>query len=87
MAGTYSERRTYLEIIASILDTCRYRTKRTRVMYQCNMSSKQLEGYLDVLLKANLLLIENDSRSFLFRVSGKGKDFLKAYNNVMTMLE
>jgi len=44
-------------------------------------------GYLDVLLQANLLLIENNRRSLLLRVSGKGKDFLKAYSDVKTMLE
>ncbi len=81
------ERRTYLEIIASILDVCRYGTRRTRMMGICGMSSKQLTGYLDMLLKANLLAIENDSQFSLFRVSTKGKDFLKAYNSVMTMLE
>jgi len=51
------------------------------------MSSKQFTGYLDMLLKANLLLIENDHPSLLLRVSGKGKDFLKTYNSVMSMLE
>jgi predicted transcriptional regulator len=76
-----------MEIIASMLDVCRYGAKRTRVMGQCNLSFRQLESYLDVLLKANLLLIENDSRSFLLRVSGKGKDFLQTYDRMMTMLE
>lgn len=82
-----SGRRGHLEIIASILDACRYSTRKTRVISQCNMSYPQFMGYLDLLLKANLLLIENDSRSNLFTVSSKGKDFLKAYNSVITMLE
>ena len=88
MANTRAfERRTYLEIIASILDVCRRGTRRTRVMGQCNMSSRQLTGYLDMMLKANLLSIQNDSRFPLFRVSGKGKYFLKAYNSMMNILE
>jgi predicted transcriptional regulator len=82
-----SGRRPHLEIVASILSTCRHWTKKTQVMSQCNMSSKQFTGYLDALLEANLLLIQNDRRSLLLRVSGKGKDFLKAYNSVITMLE
>jgi predicted transcriptional regulator len=56
-------------------------------MGMCGMSSKQLTGYLDMLLEANLLSIENDSRSPLFRASGKGKYFLQAYNSMMNMLE
>lgn len=87
MAGANSGRRTYLEIVASILDACHYWTKKTHVMYQCNMSSKQFTGYLDLLLEANLLIIENDRRSLLLRVSSKGKHFLKTYNSVKTMME
>jgi predicted transcriptional regulator len=87
LASTSPERRTHLEIIASILDTCRYWTKRTQVMYQCNMSYKQCTGYLDVLLEANLLSIENDRQSFLLITTSKGKDFLKAYNSMKTMME
>jgi predicted transcriptional regulator len=88
LASTRSRaRRTHLEIIASILDTCLHYTKRTQVMSQCNMSYPQCNGYLDLLLKANLLSIENDRQSFLLRTTSKGKDFLKAYNSVLTMME
>jgi len=82
-----SERRTHLDVIASILDACQYWTKKTHVMFQCNMSYKQLTDYLDMLLKANLLIIENDRQSPLLRVSSKGEDFLKAYNSIKTMME
>jgi len=73
--------------MASILDACRYSRRKGHVMYTCNMSSRQFTGYMDVLLKANLLLIEIDRGSILYRVSGKGKDFLKAFNSVKTILE
>ena len=81
------ERRSNLEIIASILNACRYSRRKYHVMYTCNMSSPQFTGYLDILLKANLLLIEIDRGHLLLRATGKGKDFLKAYNGVKTMLE
>jgi predicted transcriptional regulator len=84
---TNSKRRSNLEIVASILDTCLYGTKKTLVMNQCNMSSKQFTGYLDSLLEANLLSIENDCRSLLLRTTSKGKDFLKTYNSVKAMME
>ena len=87
MESINSGRRGHLEIIASILDACRYSTRKTRMISQCNLSYPQFMGYLDLLLKANLLLIENNRQSLLFTVSGKGKDFLKAYSSVMTMLE
>jgi predicted transcriptional regulator len=82
-----SERRSDVEIMASILDACRYSRRKGHVMCECNVSSRQFTGYVGVLLKANLLLIEIDRGSILYRVSGKGKDFLKAFNGVKTMLE
>ena len=42
-------------------------------MYACNMSSPQFTGYLDMLLKANLLLTEIDRGHLWLRVSDKGK--------------
>jgi predicted transcriptional regulator len=83
----YHERRTPFEIIASILDACQYATGKTKVMYQCNMSFKQLTEYLDLLLETNLLLIDNNRQYSLFRVSNKGKDFLKAYKSMKTLME
>lgn len=80
-------RRTFLEIIASILDACRYGTRKTHVMYQCSLSFKQFAGYLDLLFEANLLLIDNDRKHSVFRVSSKGKDFLKTYNSLKTLME
>jgi predicted transcriptional regulator len=87
LASTRPNRRSNLEIIVSILDTCRAWAKKTQVMNQCNMSSKQFTGYLDLLLEANLLSMENDCRSLVLRTTSKGKDFLKAYNTLKTMME
>lgn len=86
MAST-SLRRSNVEIIASILKACRYGTNKTRAMYQCNMNFKQFEDYLDLLLKANLLVMENHRRYFMLTVSNKGKCFLNTYNNMKTMME
>ena len=87
MASTSRERRTRLDVIASILNACQYGTKKTHVMYLCNLSFKQLAGYLGLLLHANLILIENDRQSVLLKVSRKGKDFLRAYDDIKAMME
>jgi predicted transcriptional regulator len=85
--GSNGFRRSNIEIIASILEACRYGTCKTRVMHLCNLSSRQLEGYVDLLLKASLLIIENDHRSFMLVVSSKGKCFLNTYRAMKTMIE
>jgi predicted transcriptional regulator len=82
-----SKRRTFLETIASILDACQYGTRKTHVIYQCNLGVRQFADYLDLLLEAKLLLIDNDRQYSLLRVSVKGKDFLKAYNGMKTLME
>ena len=56
-------------------------------MSGCNLSFKQLTGYLDLMLGANLLLSENDGPHPVFRISDKGRDLLKAYEGLMTMIE
>jgi predicted transcriptional regulator len=85
--ATRRERRTSIEVIASILDACQCGTRKTHVMYQCKLSFKQLAGYLDLLLEANLLLVNYDRQYSLFWVSSKGKDFLRAYNSMKTLME
>lgn len=87
MASASPEHRTHLDIIASILDACHYGTTKTHVMYRSNLCFKQLKQYMDLLLKANLLLIESDRPFVVFRVSGKGVHFLKAYHSLMNMME
>jgi predicted transcriptional regulator len=80
-------RRSSFEIISQILGACRANAKKTSLMYDCNMSFKQVKGYLDLMLDARLLLIENDGSHPLFRISGKGRDFLKAYEGLKTLMK
>jgi predicted transcriptional regulator len=56
-------------------------------MYGCNLSFWQFGRYLDLMLGAKLLLIENNSPHPLFRISGKGRDFLKAYEDLKTLMK
>jgi len=76
-----------LEIIASILDACSNGTSKTRVLSQCNMNYPQFMSYLDFMVEAKLISIENHRRPILLRASEKGKEFIKAYNNVKAMLQ
>ena len=80
-------RRDLLEIISQILGACHGNTKKTHLMYGCNMSFTQLTRYLDLMLDARLLLIERYNPHPQFRISDKGKDFLKAYEGLKTLLK
>ena len=87
MAIESPRRRTSLDVAASMLDACYFGIGKTHMMSRCKMTSKQFAGYLDLLLKAKLLQIENERQHFLFRISSKGKDFLKLYGSMKTLME
>jgi len=80
-------RRSSLDVIADILDAARRGVKKTHVMYRCSMSFAQLEKYLDLTLNTRLLVVENDQPHILFKTSGKGRTFLKAYENLKALME
>ena len=80
-------RRSNLDIIADILDNSRRGAKKTHLLYQCGMSFTQLEKYLDLILKARLIQVQGDNPHLCFRISGKGKSFLKAYESLKALME
>jgi len=81
-------RRTRWELIARVLDVSRGRgVKKTHLMYQCGMSFAQLEKYLDLILKARLVQVQGDNPHLCFRISGKGRKFLKCYESLKALME
>ena len=60
---------------------------KTELMYKVGLSSAQLERYVPVLVKAELLEISNHSKKTFYRTTGKGKDFLKAFNRLAKFLD
>jgi predicted transcriptional regulator len=82
-----NRRRSIFEIMAQILGTCEPSARKTTLMYRCNTSFPQLTDYLTTMLGARLLLIENSGPHLLFRISSKGKTFLKTYEDLKTLIE
>jgi predicted transcriptional regulator len=78
-----------LDIIADILEASHNGTKKTYLMYRCNLSFRQLRYYLDFLLKEKFLWAVNEdgnANSGMFRITDKGKKFLKAYENLRALM-
>jgi predicted transcriptional regulator len=80
-------RRSSLDVIADILDTSRRGIKKTHLIYNCRLSFGQLQKYLDLMLKTRLLFVEDNGPHLLFRISGKGRSFLKCYENLKDLME
>jgi len=77
--------------MANILQSANGGAKKTHIMYQCNLSFRQLQAYLDFLIDAGflettVLKTENKGDSLLFETTSKGKAFIKAYHNLRALL-
>jgi len=83
--------RSRIDIIANILQAANEGAKKTHIMYQCNLSFRQLHAYLDFLvamgfLKSIILKAENKDDSLLFETTRKGRAFIQAYRNLRALL-
>jgi len=74
--------RSRIDIMASVLNEAREGTRKTRIMYRCNLSHKQLQAYLKLLLGMGLL----ESPSDLFKTTAKGRKFVDAYRTLKALM-
>jgi predicted transcriptional regulator len=72
-----SKYRSKLQIIADILLVAEKGAKKTRIMYQANLSYDLLKRYLTEVLEAGLIRINKDEKSYI--ITQKGEIFLKRY--------
>ncbi len=77
-----SRKRSNIDIIASILSEARRGSRKTGIMYRCNLSYKQLEAYLKLLSGMRFLV----PRSDLFITTAKGLKFLEAYRTLKELM-
>jgi predicted transcriptional regulator len=79
-----------IDIIANILHEACKGAKKTRIMYRCNLSFRQMKVYLNFLLERELLevrsIIQENSKAEVYVVTKEGKEFLKNYNKLKEIL-
>lgn len=84
------QHRSRMDIIANILKEAVDGAKKTKIMYSCNLSFRQLQIYLSLLIEKNFLRVihvEGSSGSMeFFEITSQGKAFLKAYNDIKALL-
>jgi predicted transcriptional regulator len=82
--------RSRFDIIADILGASRGGVKKTHLMYHCNLSFRQLKLYSHFLLRQGFLHIikhENEANDGSLEVTDKGKDFLRAYAGLKSLMQ
>ena len=72
--------RESLDIIDRILVVCLNGTMKTHAMYRCGLNSKQMQDYLELLLKFRLLETgETEEGRTKYQTTERGKRFIEAY--------
>ena len=77
-----------MDIIADILNQAEHGTKKTRIMYACNLSFRQLRVYLEFLLKRGFLALHDseNEKNHVFKTTEKGLAFLRAYRTLQAVI-
>ena len=81
-----SKRRDKLYIISEIMEISKAGALKTQIMYKANLSFAQLNEYLKLLEKINLLRKSVDSGKEVYTATEKGLDFLQRHREIMYLL-
>jgi predicted transcriptional regulator len=81
-SSRWLRKRSDIDIIANILDEARKGSRKTRVMYRCNLSHRQLQVYLNLIQDMGLLA----SHSEFFITTAKGNKFLEVYRTLKALM-
>jgi len=81
------KRRDRLYIIAEILEIAKVGTLKTQIMYGANLSFTQLNDYLKLMLKINLLEKIEVNGKEVYKTTEKGMDFLQRYREITKLLK
>jgi predicted transcriptional regulator len=81
-----SKRRDKLYIISEITEIAKGGALKTQIMYKANLSFAQLNGYLSLLTKIDLLEKCFVSGREVYRATAKGVNFLQRHREMMELL-
>jgi len=79
-------RRDRLVLISDMLNYAAKGVYKTELMYRVGLSSAQLEKYIPVLVRSNLLEIQNHSKKAVYKTTEKGKSFLVIFQGLVKLL-
>ena|ERR1700722_1498182 len=80
--------RESLDIIDLILLVCVNGTMKTHVMYKCNLNSKQVQDYIELLMKFELLERSDVLKGRnTYKTTDRGKRFIKAYAELFEIFD
>jgi len=81
-----SHRRDAVIIASDILSCATKTAKKTDLLYKAGLSSAQLDKYLGLLFRSELLECVSDKGKILYRTTVRGKEFLEAFYRLADLL-
>ncbi len=82
-----SKRRDKLYIIAEILEIAKEGVLKTQIMYRANLSFTQLNNYLKLMEKMNLIDKKVENGKEFYKATPKGLEFLQRYREITELLK
>jgi predicted transcriptional regulator len=83
-----NNRRSEMEILAFMLKSARKGVNKTGILYQANLSGRQLKNYLSFLTTAGFIKEEaKKKRRTLFTTTSKGNLFLYHWGKILRLFE
>jgi predicted transcriptional regulator len=79
-----NKNRGRLDIICEILNIVQVKKRKTKIMYQANLSFIQVERYLETMLDNDLVEFFDDT---YYLITLKGKDFLQMHDEYVKRLQ
>ncbi len=84
--------RSRWDIMASVLRVAISGRTKTHIMRKCNLSYRQVQAYIDILLDKGLLIMEshkvkNRNPTKIFVTTERGQTFLKAYADLKATIK
>lgn len=80
--------RSRVDIIACILRNSNDTSRKTRLIYKCNLSLSQFNMYADCLIEGGLLeRYATEGGAEIYETSARGKSFLKDYRRIKKVLD
>jgi len=79
-----------LEIVEFILSMCIDGSRKTHVMYRCNLNSKQINEYLDFLYQCSMLEKTPEhpnSKRYIYKTSKLGKEAIDSYHKLVSLFK
>ncbi len=80
-------RRDRLVILSAMLSYAAKGVGKTELMYKVGLSSAQLDRYIPVLVKSELLEVTNHTKKAVYKTTDKGRSFLETFDNLVRLLD